>query len=77
MDSGMLLHIAIGIYHRALRTSPRRARALLDISQELFFGYGAENIAEPDVKKKKSLIFIYLFFYSSKNLLFKNEIAGQ
>lgn len=60
MDSGMLLHIAIGIYHRALRTSPRRARALLGISQELFFGYGAENIAEPDVKKKR--IFNFLFF---------------
>lgn len=63
MDSGMLLHIAIGIYHHALRTSPQRAGALLDISQELFFGYGAESIADPDVKKKKKIFNFELFFF--------------
>lgn len=62
MDSGMLLHIAIGIYRYVLRTSPQRAGALFDISQELFFGYGAEIIADPDVKRKKSLIFKFYFY---------------
>lgn len=33
MDSGMLLHIAMGIHHHTIRTSPQRANVLLDISK--------------------------------------------
>lgn len=32
-DSGMLLHVAMGIYHQTIWTSPQRVNVPLDVSE--------------------------------------------
>lgn len=51
MDRGMLLHMAVGIYHDRLQTSPEQSQSTSLCIHALFCSRGAENIVDPDVKK--------------------------